>query len=179
MPHSQNSDSITKPKSVPEFSAPQFPICLMGIITPTHFIETLVLQKHLDAMVTGNITLTHAPPCRLHYSAEMQTDQQSQASGNLLSRWIKDGQQHFANLSSAPNSVLQVSWCQHSLPRLFSPGKGPQPVPSHQDTSLNTASGLSSRSSPLLGPKSPTHRCKGACPQAAKGSHSSRTVRRC
>lgn len=73
---SQNSDSITKPKSVPEFSAPQFPICLMGIITPTHFTETRALQKHLDAMVTGDITPTHAPPCRLHYSAEMQADQQ-------------------------------------------------------------------------------------------------------
>lgn len=75
-PCSQNSESIAKPKSVPEFSTPQFPICLMGIITPTHFTETLALQQHLDAMVTGDITPTHAPPRWLHYSAEMQTDQQ-------------------------------------------------------------------------------------------------------
>lgn len=34
------------------------------------------MQKHLDAMVTGDITPTHAPSCQLCYSAEMQADQQ-------------------------------------------------------------------------------------------------------
>lgn len=48
----------------------------MGITTSTHLTKTGGLQKHLDAMVTGDITPTHAPPCRLRYSAEMQTDQQ-------------------------------------------------------------------------------------------------------
>lgn len=47
---------------------------------------------------------------------------------------MKDGQQHLANLSSAPSSVLQVPGCQQPLPGLFSPGKSPQPVSSHQDT---------------------------------------------
>lgn len=47
---------------------------------------------------------------------------------------MKDGQQHLANLSSAPNSVLQVPGRQQPLPGLSSPGKTPQPMSSHQDT---------------------------------------------
>lgn len=73
---------------------------------------------------------------------------------------MKDGQQNLADLSSAPDSVLRVPGRQQLLPWFFSPGKTPQPVPSHQDTSLDTIHGLSSRSSPLLGPKSPARRCK-------------------
>lgn len=67
-PSSQISGSISQPRAVLDFSAPQFPVCLMGIITPTHFIDTLAFQKHLDAMVTGGIT----PPTLPHADSIIQ-----------------------------------------------------------------------------------------------------------
>lgn len=50
----QNSDSIPKPNLVPDFLTPQFPTCLMGIITGPHFPSWSV-AKHSDAMETGDI----------------------------------------------------------------------------------------------------------------------------
>lgn len=71
----QNSDNITKPNLVPEFPAPQFPISLMGITTRTHFPSWNVAEA-LKCHGNGRHSTTHAPPCRLRYSAEMQMDQQ-------------------------------------------------------------------------------------------------------
>lgn len=67
-PSSQNGGSITQPEAVLHFPTPQFPICLMGIITAAHFIATLAFQKHSDAMVTGGIT----PPTLPHADSIIQ-----------------------------------------------------------------------------------------------------------
>lgn len=71
----QKSDSIAKPNLVPDFPTPLFPISLMGIIAWTHFLSWSVAEA-LRCHGNGRHSTTHAPPCQLCYSAEMQMDQQ-------------------------------------------------------------------------------------------------------
>lgn len=83
--HPQKSDGITKPNLVRDFPTPQFPISLMGIIAGAHFPSWRAgaLQKHLDAMETGDIP----PPTLPQASSVIQQKcrwTSSWSRGNLL-----------------------------------------------------------------------------------------------
>lgn len=125
-------------------------------------------------MVTGDITPTHAPPCRLHYAAEMQTDQQPGQKKPPLTR-----DEGWATALGNPQFCIPTYECRGVSSRClgFSP-RGKPPSPCHPTRTCRWTPYVGSPPGPLLcwDPKvlHTGARCRGACPQGAKDSHSDR-----